>query len=251
MMSTDTWWSRLVKEVIEDAGYDFRKTAYEQMSQEAQNLLLFGSDRVYRVEGENRFGKQTVVHEQFEGFVKNLERRYSETDSEFIRKEIGQYMHKQVCPECKGDRLKTEALSVHIDGKTIADITRLSIKNTLEWSKKIKESTNIISKKETIISESILKEIVTRLGFLSSVGLNYLTLSREASTLAGGEAQRIRLASQIGTGLTGVLYILDEPTIGLHQRDNHQLIDTLKNLQEKGNTVIVVEHDRDVMLAAD
>lgn len=250
-MSTDTWWSRLVTEVVTDAGYDFRKTPYEEMNEEAQHILLFGSDRVYRVEGENRFGKQTVVHEQFEGFIKNLERRYHETDSEFIRKEIGQYMHKQVCPECKGDRLKNEALSVHIDNKTIADITRLSIKNTLEWSVQLKESTKIISKKEAIIAESILKEIVTRLGFLNSVGLNYLTLSREASTLAGGEAQRIRLASQIGTGLTGVLYILDEPTIGLHQRDNHQLIDTLKNLQEKGNTVIVVEHDRDLMLAAD
>lgn len=251
MMSTDTWWSRLVKEVVDDAGYDFRKTPYEEMSEKAHNILLFGSDRVYRVEGENRFGKQTVVHEQFEGFVKNLERRFHETDSDFIRKEIGQYMHKQVCPQCNGDRLKTEALSVHIDGKTIADITRLSIKNTLEWSKYLQENNKIISKKEALIAESILKEIVTRLGFLNSVGLNYLTLSREASTLAGGEAQRIRLASQIGTGLTGVLYILDEPTIGLHQRDNHQLIDTLKNLQQKGNTVIVVEHDRDIMLAAD
>ena len=251
MMSSDTWWSRLVKEVIETAGYDFRKTVYEEMTQETQQVLLYGSNTIYKVEGENRFGKQTVVHEQFEGFVKNLERRYHETDSEFIRKEISQYMHKQVCPSCAGDRLKKEALSIHIDKKSIAQITKLSIKDTLLWSKKIKENDNIITQKESQIAESILKEIVARLGFLQSVGLNYLTLSREASTLAGGEAQRIRLASQIGTGLTGVLYILDEPTIGLHQRDNHQLITTLKNLQEKGNTVIVVEHDRDVMLAAD
>lgn len=250
MMSSDTWLARLVRAVVESTGHDFRKTPYEEMDSDTQNLLLYGSDKVYRVEGENRFGKQTVVHEQFEGFVKNLERRYQETDSEFIRKEIGQYMHKQVCPDCNGDRLKNEALSVHIDQKNIADITRLSIKNALEWSKTLRDKSDI-SEKEKIIAESIIKEIVARLGFLNSVGLNYLTLSREAATLAGGEAQRIRLASQIGTGLTGVLYILDEPTIGLHQRDNHQLIDTLKNLQEKGNTVIVVEHDRDVMLAAD
>lgn len=250
MMSNDTWWSRLVRAAIEDAGYDFRKTPYEEMSAEAQNLLLFGSDKVYRVEGENRFGRQTVIHEQFEGFVKNLERRFQETDSDFIRKEIGQYMHKQICPDCDGTRLKPEALNVFIDNKNIAEITQLPIKKALEWGTHLSENSSL-SKKEKIIGESILKEIVSRLSFLSSVGLNYLNLSREASTLAGGEAQRIRLASQIGTGLTGVLYILDEPTIGLHQRDNHQLIETLKELQTKGNTVIVVEHDRDVMMAAD
>lgn len=250
MMSTDTWWSRLVRVAVESAGYDFRKTPYEEMSEEAQDLLLYGSNKIFKVEGENRFGKQTVVHEKFEGFVKNLERRYHETDSDFIRKEIGQYMHKQVCPDCVGTRLKPEALSVHIDEKNIAQITDLPIKDALTWSSKLEKSEQI-SKKEKVIAQSILKEITARLGFLNSVGLNYLTLSREAATLAGGEAQRIRLASQIGTGLTGVLYILDEPTIGLHQRDNHQLIETLKNLQQKGNTVIVVEHDRDIMLAAD
>ncbi|MCB9813700.1 MAG: excinuclease ABC subunit UvrA [Pseudomonadales bacterium] len=250
MMSNDTWWSRLVRIVVEKTGYDFRKTPFEEMSKEAQELLLFGSDEIYKVEGENRFGRQTVIHEQFEGFVKNLERRYSETDSDFIRKEIGQYMHKQICAKCNGDRLKPEALSVYIEGKNIAEITKLPIKKAFEWAKLLSKSENL-SKNEKLIGESILKEIVSRLSFLNSVGLNYLNLSREASTLAGGEAQRIRLASQIGTGLTGVLYILDEPTIGLHQRDNHQLIDTLKELQQKGNTVIVVEHDRDIMISAD
>ncbi|MBU0974494.1 excinuclease ABC subunit UvrA [Patescibacteria group bacterium] len=250
MMSNDTWWSRLVRTAVDKTEYDFRKTPFEEMSEETQNLLLFGSDKVYRVEGENRFGRQTVIHEQFEGFVKNLERRYNETDSDFIRKEIGQYMHKQICPDCNGDRLKPEALSVFIDNKNIAEITKLPIKKTLRWSKLLSENGEL-SKKEKLIGESILKEVVTRLSFLCSVGLNYLNLSREASTLAGGETQRIRLASQIGTGLTGVLYILDEPTIGLHQRDNHQLIETLKELQQKGNTIIVVEHDRDVMLSAD
>jgi len=250
MMSNDTWWSRLVRTAVEKTDYDFRKTPFEEMSEEAQKLLLYGSDEIYRVEGENRFGRQTVIHEQFEGFVKNLERRYNETDSDFIRKEIGAYMHKQVCPNCNGDRLKPEALSVYIDDKNIAQITKLPIKKALEWTKLLSEN-GMLSKKEKLIGESIIKEIITRLSFLSSVGLNYLNLSREASTLAGGEAQRIRLASQIGTSLTGVLYILDEPTIGLHQRDNHQLIETLKELQLKGNTVIIVEHDRDVMLAAD
>lgn len=252
MMGNDTWWSRLVKQVVAETGYDFRKTPWEKMDPETQQQLLHGSKKVYRVTGENRFGKETVIHQQFEGFVTNLERRYGETDSDYIRKEIEQFMHRQICPMCKGDRLKDEALSVFIDEKTIAEVTKLPINKTLSWIRALKKNeTTVLNKKEKLIAESILNEIESRLQFLSSVGLNYLTLSREASTLAGGEAQRIRLASQIGTGLTGVLYILDEPTIGLHQRDNHQLIETLKELQQKGNTVIVVEHDRDLMLAAD
>ncbi len=250
MLSNDTWWSRLVKEVVETQGHDFRKATWEQLPEKLQHELLHGSDTVYKVEGENRFGRQTVIHEQYEGFITNLERRYQETDSDYIRKEIQAYMLKQTCPLCKGTRLKEEALSVHIDGKTIAVATNMPIEQCLAWINTLKEK-DILNEKEKHIGASIIKEISARLHFLKSVGLNYLSLSREASTLAGGEAQRIRLASQIGTGLTGVLYILDEPTIGLHQRDNHQLIDTLKNLQQKGNTVIVVEHDRDIMLAAD
>ncbi|MBP9819765.1 excinuclease ABC subunit UvrA [Candidatus Woesebacteria bacterium] len=250
VMSTDSWWARLVQEVVENEGYDFRKSPFEEMTEETQSLLLHGSPKVYKVEGENRFGKQTVIHEQFEGFISNLERRYRETDSDYIRKEIEQYMHRQRCPECRGTRLKNEALGVHVHGKHIAEITDLPISQTLTWVENLVKD-KVLSEKELTIATSILKEITNRLSFLNSVGLNYLSLSREASTLAGGEAQRIRLASQIGTGLTGVLYILDEPTIGLHQRDNHRLIETLKNLQHKGNTVIVVEHDRDVMLAAD
>lgn len=250
MMGNDTWWARLVTKVIETAGYDFRKTAFEDMDESTQQLLLHGSDQIYRVEGENRFGRQTVIHEKFEGFISNLERRYEETDSEYIRRDIEQYMLRQTCPKCNGSRLKDEALSVHITGKNIYEITALSLKNTLSWAENLRQDDSL-SPTEKTIGESILNEIVSRLSFLNAVGLNYLTLSREAGTLAGGEAQRIRLASQIGTGLTGVLYILDEPTIGLHQRDNHQLIQTLKELQEKGNTVVVVEHDRDVMLEAD
>jgi len=244
----DSWWSRLVRAVIEDAGFDYRKTPFEEMSPEFQQTLLYGSDKIYEVQGENRYGKITTIYQEFEGFINNLERRYGETKSDFIRKEIGQFMTKETCHHCNGDRLKDEALSVIVDNKNIADTTKMTIQRTLEWAKQVPKE---LTKKEQIISESILKEIIARLSFLSSVGLNYLTLHREAGTLAGGEAQRIRLASQIGTGLTGVLYILDEPTIGLHPRDNHQLIDTLKNLKNKGNSVIVVEHDRDVMLASD
>ena len=249
VLSNDSWWARLVRTVVEQEGVDFRTTAFEQMTPETQQVLLRGSDKIYTVTGENRFGKETEIQEKFEGFMTNLERRYQETDSQYIRSEIEQFMKRQLCPACKGDRLKPEALGVTIDQKNIATIVSMPIDQALEWSIKLHKGGEI-KPKELQIADSILKEITSRLEFLSAVGLNYLTLHREASTLAGGEAQRIRLASQIGTGLTGVLYILDEPTIGLHQRDNRRLIETLRNLQEKGNTVVVVEHDRDVMMAA-
>jgi excinuclease ABC subunit A len=254
-LANDTWWSRLVQTVVEDQGYDFRKTPFQDMDNTTQEILLHGSPKLYTVHGENRFGRNTSIEEKFEGFVNNLERRYNETESEYIRKEIEQFMQREQCPKCEGTRLKDEALAVHITSKNIAEITHLTIDRALNWSQSLRgdktKTEKPLSEKELTIATPILKEITARLHFLSSVGLNYLSLDREASTLAGGEAQRIRLASQIGTGLTGVLYILDEPTIGLHQRDNHQLIDTLKSLRDKGNSVIVVEHDRDVMLAAD
>lgn len=256
-LSNDTWWSRLVQTVVEDEGYNFRTTAFQDMSPETQQKLLYGSSKLYTVHGENRFGRNTAIQEKFEGFVNNLERRYSETESEYIRREIEQFMQREICPTCHGARLKEEALAVHVDNKNISEITALPISQALAWVKDLgvlktdDSESPILSPKEKIIAVPIVKEILSRLSFLSSVGLNYLSLHREASTLAGGEAQRIRLASQIGTGLTGVLYILDEPTIGLHQRDNHQLIQTLQSLRDKGNSVIVVEHDRDVMLASD
>ncbi len=252
MMTNEGWFARLVKIVLEDFGSDFRLSRWQDMSPQLQEVLLYGSDKIYDVVGENRFGNMTSYQSKFEGFIKNLERRYTETDSEFIRREIGQFMHKEICPLCNGARLKEEILSVTIDQINIAEFSQLTIDRALKWIEKISDHTQkILSQKELQIAASILKEIKTRLQFLSAVGLNYLTISREAATLAGGEAQRIRLASQIGTGLTGVLYILDEPTIGLHQRDNHRLINTLQELKKKGNTVIVVEHDRDVMIAAD
>ncbi len=252
MMTNEGWFARLVKIVLEDFSCDFRLTKWIDMPHELQEILLYGSDKIYDVVGENRFGNMTSYQSKFEGFIKNLERRYTETDSEFIRREIGQFMHKEVCPTCNGDRLKTEVLSVTVDNLNIAQFSKLTIDRALKWAEKIANpKEQILSEKELQIAASILKEIKTRLQFLSAVGLNYLTIAREAATLAGGEAQRIRLASQIGTGLTGVLYILDEPTIGLHQRDNRRLIDTLQELKKKGNTVIVVEHDRDIMMAAD
>ncbi|NLG06099.1 MAG: excinuclease ABC subunit UvrA [Candidatus Pacebacteria bacterium] len=252
MMSHDTWYSRLVKQVVEDAQYDFRQTTWQDMDETFQQLLLYGGEKIYKVMGENRFGEKTNFETKFEGFIHNLERRYGETDSDFIRKEIAQFMHKETCPTCQGARLKKEALAVHIGGKNIAQISQLTIDQSLKWIDELSNNQKTtLSKKELTIADSILKEINSRLHFLNAVGLNYLTIAREAGSLAGGEAQRIRLASQIGTGLTGVLYILDEPTIGLHQRDNYRLISTLKDLRDKGNTVIVVEHDRDIMQAAD
>jgi excinuclease ABC subunit A len=183
----------------------------------------------------------------FEGFVSNLERRYRETQSDFVRAEIEKYMRKEVCPNCQGDRLKSEAIGVTINGKNIVSIVKLPISHVLSELSKLSN----LSDKEKIISKPILKEIGDRLGFLNSVGLGYLTLDRSTNTLSGGEAQRIRLASQIGSGLSGVLYVLDEPSIGLHQRDNQKLIDTLKRLRDLGNSVLVVEHDADMMLQSD
>ncbi len=248
MFEHETWYGRLINVVLE--AYDCNvQLPFEELSKDMQNILLYGDKKTYEVYGENRFGKTTTIQEQFIGFIPELERRYKNTDSEFIRQEIERYMRKEICPACNGKRLKPESLSVTIDGLNIADVTDLSIIRALDWIKS--DITVKTSDKEKFIAAPIVKEITSRLSFLDAVGLNYLTLSREAGTLAGGEAQRIRLASQIGTGLTGVLYVLDEPTIGLHQRDNHRLIETLKHLRDTGNSVIVVEHDRDTMLASD
>ncbi len=250
-LSKDTWWSRTVKQVAAEHGIDYREDNWRDLEEKQVEILLHGTDdREYTVRGTNRDGEMTSITETWSGFVNELEKKYEETSSDYIRNEIEEYMNRQVCEACEGTRLRDEALSVHIDGVNIAEVTSLAIDMTLEWVEQI-QADDVLSEKEGLIAEPILKEIHSRLSFLTAVGLKYLSLDREAGTLAGGEAQRIRLASQIGTGLTGVLYILDEPTIGLHQRDNHRLIETLKNLRDKGNTVLVVEHDRDLMLAAD
>ena len=209
---------------------------------------IFGSD-----DEEIKFtyddGYEKYSHKKtFEGVINNLERRYLETDSDWKREEIAQYQSDTKCERCNGHRLKDEALCVKIDGLHISEVTEKSISDAAKWFENLK---NNLDKRQVKIAEHILKEINERLNFLLNVGLNYLTLSRESGTLSGGEAQRIRLASQIGSGLTGVLYVLDEPSIGLHQRDNKKLIKALKKLRDLGNTVIVVEHDEEAIRSAD
>jgi excinuclease ABC subunit A len=201
---------------------------WKELTRKQQEILLYGKD-------------------DFEGVITNMQRRYNETESSFVREEIyNKYMGKKICPLCKGQRLKKEALSVLVYNKSISEITRLSVENALVFFNQIK-----LSQKDEIIAKPILKEIRERLLFLNNVGLGYLNLDRESATLSGGEGQRIHLATQIGSGLTGVLYVLDEPSIGLHQRDNTKLLETLVKLRDLGNTLIVVEHDEDTMRACD
>lgn len=210
------------------------------------NLILYGNGvEKLEVEYSTKYNTRTY-NMTFEGVVPNLERRYRETSSEYMKGELEKIMVEQPCPLCGGKRLKKEALAVTVEGKNIYELTSMSVVEILDFIE-----TFSLSEKDKVIAQPILKEIVARLKFLKNVGLSYLTLSRSAGTLSGGEAQRIRLATQIGSGLTGVLYILDEPSIGLHQRDNSKLLATLKNLRDLGNTLIVVEHDEDTMREAD
>ena len=221
---------------------------WKKLSQKIQDVILFGSDeeeiKFYYDDGYEAYENKKT----FEGVINNLERRYLETDSEWKREEIAQYQSESNCEKCKGLRLKEEALCVKINKLNISEITSKSIDESQIWFENLKD---VFTERESKIAQHILKEINERLNFLLNVGLNYLTLSRESGTLSGGEAQRIRLASQIGSGLTGVLYVLDEPSIGLHQRDNKKLIKALKKLRDLGNTVIVVEHDIETMESAD
>ncbi|MBI4033157.1 MAG: excinuclease ABC subunit UvrA [Candidatus Blackburnbacteria bacterium] len=247
----DTWFARLVRTVAEENGFS-TKIQLGNLSRTKLKLLLHGTGETsYQVFGTNRFGRETQIVETFPGIINELERRYSETDSEYVRREIERYMVQRVCPSCNGARLRPEALSVTVDRRSISDVTELPINDALEFVKYLQGSKTPLSPREQEIARLILKEIAARVSFLVSVGLEYLTLNRPAETLAGGESQRIRLASQIGSGLTGVLYVLDEPTVGLHQRDNKRLIQTLKSLRDLGNTVVVVEHDREMMESSD
>lgn len=223
-------------------------TPIKDLSREALDAILYGTNgEKMKMERPTSFGGGTY-YTDFEGVINNLRRRYNESTSEASRAEIEQLMTTAPCPECGGARLSKEALSVTVDGKNINDVAILSISNANSF---IKNLPNKLSEREMMIGRLIIKEIESRLSFLESVGLNYLTLSRSSGTLSGGESQRIRLATQLGTSLIGVLYILDEPSIGLHQRDNAKLIGTLKNLRDVGNTLIVVEHDEDTMRKAD
>ena len=223
-------------------------TPIEQMSKKAFDAILYGTNgEKMKMERPTSFGGG-VYYTDFEGVINNMQRRYNESNSEASRGEIEQLMTTEKCPDCGGARLCKEALSVTVGGKNIDEVSNLSIETALEFSESLKET---LSERDLMIGKIILKEICDRLKFLSSVGLGYLTLARSAGTLSGGESQRIRLATQLGTSLMGVLYILDEPSIGLHQRDNGKLIGTLKHLRDLGNTLIVVEHDEDTIRAAD
>lgn len=229
----------------EKYGFDM-DTPFNKLSEQARHAILYGTgnERMH-IEYHREFGEGSY-DSPFEGVIPNLERRYKETQSDYMKHEIEEYMANIPCPDCKGKRLKSESLAVTVGGMNIAQLSDMTVRHARE-----KLSALTLNKTEEMIAGRILKEIDSRLGFLISVGLDYLTLSRAAGTLSGGEAQRIRLATQIGSSLVGVLYILDEPSIGLHQRDNAKLIDTLKGMRDLGNTLIVVEHDEETMLNAD
>jgi excinuclease ABC subunit A len=250
MFEHDTWFSRLLLQFCKENEINPRVNI-GTLSKEQIELLLYGTgDKEYKVEGTNRFGKETYIYERFIGIVNELEKRHSQSESDWVRVEVEKYMREKVCPECNGTRLKNEALGVTINALNISELTVFSIEQAINWIKDL-TAKKILSLKEQEIGHLILREITERLNFLLSVGLEYLTLNRQAGSLSGGEAQRIRLASQIGSGLSGVLYVLDEPTIGLHPKDNQKLIDTLKKLRDLGNTVVVVEHDAEMMKQSD
>ena len=251
MFESDTWYSRLFLQMCSENKIDYRADL-KILDKGQIGIILNGSgNREYRVSGTNRFGKDTFIYEKFDGVVPELEKRHRETESDWVRSEIEKYMVNITCPDCGGARLNKESLSVSVDGLSISQFTDLTIEKSYLIAKELSKAHSSLTQKEKEISKLILNEIEKRMEFLISVGLNYLTLSRPAGTLSGGEAQRIRLASQIGSGLTGVLYVLDEPTIGLHQKDNQMLIDTLKKLRDLGNSVIVVEHDAKMMKNSD
>lgn len=242
-VNQDSWWLKRLSVVGERHGFSIRQPIRE-MSPEVIHKILYGTgDEKYKVELNKGYGYETV----YEGVIPNLERRHRETDSDFVRKDIERFMRERVCQTCHGARLKPVVLAITIHDLNIMDMCAMDVEQTLE----VLNSDLGLTESEAIIAAPILKEIKSRVGFMKDVGLNYLELGRSAATLSGGEAQRIRLATQIGSGLQGVLYVLDEPSIGLHQRDNDRLIATLKHLRDLKNTVIVVEHDTDTIMQAD
>lgn len=249
MLERDTYFRRLLEVVCQENNISLH-TPVSMLTEGKLDILLYGTDdKKYKVTYfSSQDGSERSLQAKFEGIIPNLERRYKETNSEFIRTEIEKYMTTVACPVCKGTRLKEIALAVTVSNHNIAQLCDMTIKN---FAQVVEDIPKHVGEKELAIAEPVVKEIMLRAHFLLDVGLEYLTVSRTATTLSGGEAQRIRLASQIGTGLSGVIYVLDEPSIGLHARDQHRLIATLKHLRDLGNTVIVVEHDRDTMLNAD
>jgi len=243
-----TWYSSMLESLSQRYGFSL-STPIKEMDRSHLNLILYGDDGgLVPVTYKGHHGRLRHYYTRFEGVIPNLERRYRETESNAARDYINRYMSSHPCPTCQGKRLKPESLAVTIEGKNIMDVTAMSVSEALGW---MKELSSHISLRELAIAGQIIKEIQARLGFLKSIGLSYLTLERPSATLSSGEAQRIHLATQIGSGLSGVLYICDEPTVGLHSADSSRLITTLNQLRDLGNTVIVVEHDEAMMRAAD
>lgn len=239
------YYPQMLAQACESFGIDL-DTPFEELPEEHQEIILNGTDELFHFHYENDFGGVRDVETTFEGVLKNIKRRYHDTNSDFTRDQMRLYMTELTCQTCKGYRLNPQALSVQINGTNIGQTNELSIQKAVDFFSNL-----TLSEQEKVIAKPILKEVNDRLSFLENVGLDYLTLSRASGTLSGGEAQRIRLATQIGSNLSGVLYILDEPSIGLHQRDNDRLIGSLKKMRDLGNTLVVVEHDEDTMWAAD
>lgn len=239
------YYERLLFGVAEELDFDLN-TPWRKLPKDVQQTLMYGKDFKVRVKYRNRFGRQVTYSSGFEGVIPYIERQFAEADSDAKRDRWSQYLREVPCPACNGARLRPEVLAVTVDGKSIADATFLSLDNALDFFTHLH-----LTEREAKVGAQVLRELRSRLEFLTEVGLSYLDLARSAGTLSGGEAQRIRLATQIGAGLTGVLYVLDEPSIGLHQRDNRRLIETLEKLRDLGNTLIVVEHDEDTIRTAD
>ncbi len=250
--ANQSWYVRILEQVGKKHGFSVHEPL-ENFNKKQLNILLFGTgDKKYTMDIESTsFSGEYATN--FEGVIPNLERRYKDTESDYVRGEIERYMRVLKCPKCQGKRLNPQSLAVNVAEKNINEVTTLTVSEAIPFFKQLANPNHNenLTEREQKISKQILKEIISRLQFLQNVGLEYLTLDRPAATLSGGEAQRIRLATQIGSALVGVLYILDEPSIGLHQKDNHKLIKTLQQLRDLGNTVIVVEHDEDTILSAD
>ena len=245
------WYMRQLEAVAADMGFSVDQPIRELSEEQIQAVLFGTGDRMLNLKFTNQYGRTQSYDTKFEGVVTNLQRRYKETDSDYVRAEIEKYMGSVPCPQCKGRRLRPEALGVLIDGRSINEVTNLGIAAARAWSEHLAAPETPLNKREQTIAHQILKEIRSRLEFLEDVGLDYLTLDRVSGTLSGGESQRIRLATQIGSALMGVLYICDEPSIGLHPIDGDRLIKTLERLRDLGNTVLIVEHDEAMMRAAD
>jgi excinuclease ABC subunit A len=249
------WYYSMLHSVAHKYGFSVH-TPVRNLTPEQLDIILYGSKgRPVTITHETQLGKHYEWDTSFEGVIPNLERRYRDTESDYVRSEIGRYMTASPCPNCKGQRLKPESLAVTVGDLNISRVTAMSIEQALDWTRPLDgtkdEGKPVLSEREQLIARQILKEIRARLGFLMDVGLEYLTLDRLAGSLSGGEAERIRLATQIGSGLMGVLYICDEPTVGLHPVDGSRLIETLKRLRDLGNTLLIVEHDEAMMRAAD